>query len=150
MIGWDIRQCLLQTGFTHYQSTIQTVCYFVLLTCSTNLFVGIHQDVAFDTFLTHVGPRITAHPFPFTFCTFVFTKTSFLSLVRSQSLSFGPSLQICLNIKLYIHMYKGLKNSKRCVKFAKQIHICIYLQQLRVGRPSFSLPLFNLIFQIFC
>ena len=45
------------------------------------LFVWVDIDVAFDALLSHISPTVSAHPFTFTFGTFVFAKASLLSLV---------------------------------------------------------------------
>lgn len=49
--------------------------------------------MTFYTFLTHVTPRITRHPFAFTFGTFVFAETTFFPLIWCLSFSFGTCLK---------------------------------------------------------
>lgn len=62
------------------------------------LFMGVDVDVALDAVLSHVGPGVAAHPFPFTFGTFVLSKTALLPLVWSQASSFGTSLRTVLDV----------------------------------------------------
>lgn len=52
----------------------------------------IDVDVAFDAFLSHVGPGVAAHPLPFTFGALVLSKASLLPLVGCQPFPFGPGL----------------------------------------------------------
>lgn len=52
----------------------------------------VDVDVAFDTFLSHVGPRVPTHPLPLTLGALVLSEASLLPLVRSQPLSFGSGL----------------------------------------------------------
>lgn len=56
------------------------------------LLMRVNVDVALDTFLSHVGPGVPAHPLPLAFRTFVFAEAPLLSLIRGQAFSFGPSL----------------------------------------------------------
>ena len=52
----------------------------------------IDVDVAFDTFLSHVGPGVATHPLPFTFGALVLSKASLLPLVGCQPFTFGSGL----------------------------------------------------------
>lgn len=63
-----------------------------------SLLVRIDINVALDTFLSHVGPGISAHPFSLTFWTFVFTKTAFFPLVWCQAFSFWTCLWAVLDV----------------------------------------------------
>lgn len=57
------------------------------------LLVWINVDVALDALLTHVGPRVAAHPLPLALRAFIFTKTSLFALVWGQTFTFGSSLK---------------------------------------------------------
>lgn len=63
-----------------------------------SLLVRIDVNVALDTFLSHVSPGISAHPFSLTFWTFVFTKTAFFPLVWCQAFSFWTCLWAILDV----------------------------------------------------
>lgn len=52
----------------------------------------VNVDVTLDALLSHVGPRVAAHPLPLTFGAFVFAEAPLLSLIRGQAFPFGPSL----------------------------------------------------------
>lgn len=56
------------------------------------LFVWIDVNVAFDTFLSHVGPGVATHPLPFTLGALVLSKASLLPLVGCQSFTLGSGL----------------------------------------------------------
>lgn len=58
----------------------------------------IDINVALDTFLSHVGPGVATHPLPLTLGALVFPETSFLALVRRQSLSFGSGLRAVFDV----------------------------------------------------
>lgn len=66
-----------------FLSVVQMCCY---------LLMRVNVDVALDTFLSHVGPRVPAHPLPLAFRAFIFTETPLLSLIRGQAFTFGSSL----------------------------------------------------------
>jgi len=70
------------------------------------LLVRVNVDVALDTFLSHVGPGVPAHPLPLAFRALIFTETPLLSLIRGQAFTFGSSLQN--NLK---HTLSGLSTS---------------------------------------
>ncbi len=53
----------------------------------------IDVDVAFDAFLSHVGPRVATHPLSLTLGALVLSEASLLSLVGCQPLTFGSGLQ---------------------------------------------------------
>lgn len=57
------------------------------------LLVRVNIDVALDTFLSHVGPRVPAHPLPLAFGALVFPEAPLLPLVRRQAFAFGSSLR---------------------------------------------------------
>lgn len=57
------------------------------------LLMRVNIDVAFDTFLPHICPGVSRHPLPLAFGALVFSKTSLLSLIRCQSLTFGTCLE---------------------------------------------------------
>lgn len=57
------------------------------------LFVRININVALDTFLSHVSPGVSTHPFSLAFWALIFTEAAFLALVWSQAFSFGASLK---------------------------------------------------------
>ena len=52
----------------------------------------VHVEVALDTFLSHVGPGIPAHPLPLALGALVLPETPLLTLVRGQPLSLGTRL----------------------------------------------------------
>lgn len=56
------------------------------------LFVWVDVDVAFDTFLPHVGPGVATHPLPLTLGALVLSKASLLPLVGCQPFTFGSGL----------------------------------------------------------
>lgn len=56
------------------------------------LLMRVNVDVALNTFLSHVGPGVPAHPLPLAFRAFVFTEAPLLSLIRGQAFAFGSSL----------------------------------------------------------
>lgn len=58
----------------------------------------INIDMAFDAFLSHVGPGVPTHPLPLAFRALVFTKAPLLALVWSQSFSFGSCLRAVFDI----------------------------------------------------
>lgn len=58
----------------------------------------ININMAFDAFLSHVGPRVSTHPLPFALWALVFTKAPFLALVWSQSFAFRPCLRAVFDI----------------------------------------------------
>lgn len=60
--------------------------------------MGINIDMAFDAFLSHVGPGVSTHPLPLAFRAFVFTKAPLLSLIWSQSFAFGSGLRAVFDI----------------------------------------------------
>lgn len=49
--------------------------------------------MAFDAFLSHVGPGVPTHPLPLALRALVFTKAPLLALVWSQSFAFGSCLR---------------------------------------------------------
>lgn len=57
-----------------------------------SLFVRIDINVALDTFLSHVSPGVSTHPFSLAFGALIFTKAAFLALVWCQAFSFWTSL----------------------------------------------------------
>jgi len=57
------------------------------------LFVRININVALDTFLSHVSPGVSTHPFSLAFGALIFTEAAFLALVWSQAFSFWTSLR---------------------------------------------------------
>lgn len=57
------------------------------------LLVRVNIDVALDTFLSHVGPGVPAHPLPLAFGALVFPEAPLLPLVRRQAFAFGSSLR---------------------------------------------------------
>lgn len=63
-----------------------TICWLMYL------FVWIDVDVAFDAFLSHVGPGVATHPLPLTLGALVLAKASFLPLVGCQSFPLGSGL----------------------------------------------------------
>lgn len=62
------------------------------------LFVWVHIHMALDTFLSHVSPAVSWHPFSFTLRTFVLPKASFLALVWCQAFTFGTCLRTIFDI----------------------------------------------------
>lgn len=58
-----------------------------------HLLVRIHVDVALNALLTHVGPRVPAHPFSLALGTLVLAETALFALVRGQTLTFGACLE---------------------------------------------------------
>lgn len=68
------------------------------------LFVWIDIDVAFDTFLSHVGPGIATHPLPLALGALVFSKASFFPLVGCESFAFGSGLWRKSQENKYAHM----------------------------------------------
>lgn len=58
----------------------------------------VDVNVALDTFLSHVGPGVPAHPLPLTLGTLVLPETPLLPLVRRQALSFGSGLRAVFDI----------------------------------------------------
>lgn len=52
----------------------------------------INIDVTLNTFLSHVSPGVSTHPFSLALGALVFTKAAFLALVRGQTFSFWTSL----------------------------------------------------------
>lgn len=48
--------------------------------------------MALDTFLSHVSPGVSTHPFSLAFGALVFPEAAFLALVGSQTFSFWTSL----------------------------------------------------------
>lgn len=67
------------------------------------LLVRVNVDVALDTFLSHVGPGVPAHPLPLAFWTFILSKTPLFSLIWGQALAFGSSLKRRKIIHAYHH-----------------------------------------------
>lgn len=62
------------------------------------LFVWVDINVALDTFLSHIGPGVSAHPLPLTLRALVFSEAPLLPLIRRQSLSFGSGLRAVFDI----------------------------------------------------
>jgi len=58
-----------------------------------SLLVRIHVDVTLNALLPSVRPAVAAHPLALTQGTFEFSKTSFLPLVWSETLSFRSGLK---------------------------------------------------------
>lgn len=87
----------------------------------------IDVDVALDTFLSHVGPRVTAHPLPLTLWTLVFAKASLLALVGGQAFSFGSGLQRTKPYQLN-PLSKGFFLPCRAVSFRRRITLIIFHQ----------------------
>jgi hypothetical protein len=56
------------------------------------LFVRIHIDEAFDALLAHISPAVTTHPFALAQRAFELSETTFFTLIRRQTFSFGSSL----------------------------------------------------------
>lgn len=67
-----------------------------------SLLVRVNVDVALDTFLSHVGPGVPAHPLPLAFWTFILSKTPLFSLVRGQALAFGSSLRAVFDVVSFV------------------------------------------------
>lgn len=57
------------------------------------LFVRVDVDVALDALLSHVGPRVAAHPLPFTLGALVLSEASLLPLVGREALALRPGLK---------------------------------------------------------
>lgn len=67
-----------------------------------SLLVRVNIDVALDTFLSHVGPGVPAHPLPLAFRAFIFTETPLLSLIRGQAFTFGSSLRTVFDVVSFV------------------------------------------------
>lgn len=63
-----------------------------------SLFMGIHQNMTLDTFLAHVCPRISTHPFPFALSTFVLSEASLFALIWGQSFPLRSSLRTIFDV----------------------------------------------------
>ena len=63
-----------------------------LLPQPAHLLVWVHVDVALDALLSHVGPRVPAHPFSLALGTLVLSETALFALIRGQTLAFGACL----------------------------------------------------------
>ena len=87
MDSWQILGfCFWVVLVTHSHTEVQTSTVLYLL-------VRVHVDVALDTFLSHVGPGVSAHPLPLALGALVLSEAALLALVRSETFTFGPSLQ---------------------------------------------------------
>lgn len=62
----------------------------------------VNVDVALNTFLSHVGPGVPAHPLPLAFRAFVFTEAPLLSLIRGQAFTFGSSLRAIFDVVAFV------------------------------------------------
>ena len=68
-------------------------CFLCVVWMYCYLLVRVNIDVALDTFLSHVGPGVPAHPLPLAFRALVFAEAPLLALVRRQAFAFGSSLR---------------------------------------------------------
>ena len=98
-LNWKQREGPVQNVLSVYHFILGAPCYWgapkqPLSVCRIYcyLLMRVNVDVALDTFLSHVGPGVPAHPLPLAFRAFIFPKTPLLSLVRGQALTFGSSL----------------------------------------------------------
>lgn len=88
-------------------------------TIERSLFVRINHDTAFETHLPTVCPTVSTHPFPSTLWTLVFSKTSFLSLIWSQSCQrFVNCKYYSLNVtkEHYLLLMSSLKQKIWCLE----------------------------------
>jgi len=72
---------------------IQTVRLF-----QRSLFMRKNVDVTFDAFLSHVAPRVSAHPFPLALRALVLAKTPLPALVGRLALALGTRLRAVLDV----------------------------------------------------
>ena len=84
----------MQSGSSqmHWSGLKRETCFLCIVWMYCYLLVRVNIDVALDTFLSHVGPGVPAHPLPLAFRAFIFTETPLLSLIRGQAFTFGSSL----------------------------------------------------------
>lgn len=60
--------------------------------------MGVYINMALDTFLAHIGPTVSGHPFSLALGTFVLPETSLFSLVWCQTLPLGSRLRAVLDV----------------------------------------------------
>lgn len=110
----------------YFKTLLQIVRKWVSECTLKYLLMWIDVDVAFDTFLSHVGPGVAAHPLPLTLGALVLSKTSLLPLVGCETLTFGSGLKRKINKTLTLaFLNRRIKLSgvqKKCCAESSDLH----------------------------
>jgi hypothetical protein len=93
--------------------TLQQIDQMAQMRYCTYLLLREYVDMALDTVLAHIRPAVTRHPFSFAFRAFIFTKTAFFALIRSQTLAFRTCLHSTAFTKEAEELSKRYENSTK-------------------------------------
>lgn len=66
------------------------------------LFVWVDIYVAFDAFLSHIGPTVSTHPFALAFGALVFPEASLFTLIRRQAFDLWIRLGTVFDVVAFI------------------------------------------------
>lgn len=110
-------------------ASLQIVGKWTLYCRFPYLFVWVDVDVAFDTFLPHVGPGVATHPLPLTLGALVLSKASLLPLVGCQPFTFGSGLWKAQHCELDTCDTRYFKHSRPDKTSGVQmvVFLCVFL-----------------------